>query len=109
MSARLLYIASFSLLNLIQIPAEVTFSKLPASEEGKNGDNNKLIQNQQLDGSKQSQNNQPVAQSSNTQPVLSSNPQPSVKTNVDRENLNRRPARSTRNQNPRYVDSISAA
>ena len=48
MIARLLYIASFSLLNLIQIPAEVTFSKLPASEEGKNGDNNKLIQNEGL-------------------------------------------------------------
>ena len=48
MSARLLYIASFSLLNLIQIPAEVTFSKLPASDEGKNGDRNKVIQNERL-------------------------------------------------------------
>ena len=48
MSARLLYIASFSLLNLIQIPAEVTFSKLPASDEGKNGDMNKVIQSERL-------------------------------------------------------------
>ena len=48
MCARLLYIASFSLLNLIQIPAEVTFSKLPASDEGKNGDMNKVIQNERL-------------------------------------------------------------
>ena len=48
MSARLLYIASFSLLNLIQIPAEVTFSRLPASDEGKNGDMNKVIQSERL-------------------------------------------------------------
>ena len=48
MSARLLYIAGFSLLNLIQIPAEVTFSKLPASDKDKNGDRNKVIQSERL-------------------------------------------------------------